>query len=71
MKRARSREKLLNKMEILDRPQGVQRKAAIRFSPSIVSGYEVMKATKLRKSYGERVLFEDFSLKFSVGKRLR
>lgn len=70
VKRARSREKLLNKMEILDRPQGVQRKAAIRFSPSIVSGYEVMKATKLRKSYGERVLFEDFSFEVFRGEKV-
>lgn len=61
VKRARSREKLLGKMEVVEKPHSAQKKASIRFTPAVVSGYEVMKAHSLSKSFGEKQLFKDLS----------
>lgn len=62
VKRARSREKLLDKLDIVDKPDFSKKKASITFSPSITSGHEVMKAHGLGKSYGERTLFSDLDI---------
>lgn len=62
VKRARSREKLLSKMEVLDKPDFAKQKAHFSFSPSVTSGYEVMKGLDLTKSYGERTLFKNLNL---------
>lgn len=62
VKRARSREKLLDKFEVVDKPDFSKKKASISFSPSITSGHEVMKAHGMGKSYGERTLFSDLSI---------
>lgn len=70
VKRARSREKLLNKMDVVEKPHSAQKKATIRFTPSIVSGYEVMYAEKLQKSFGERILFQDLSFEIFRGEKV-
>lgn len=70
VKRARSREKLLGKMEVVEKPHSIQKKADIRFTPSIVSGYEVMHAHNLRKAFGERVLFQDLNLDIFRGDKV-
>ncbi len=70
VKRARSREKLLSKMEVVEKPQSLQKIATIRLSPSIVSGYEVMKAKEIKKSFGERVLFENLHLDVFRGDKI-
>lgn len=62
VKRARSREKLLDKIDVVDKPDFAKKKASISFSPSITSGHEVMKAHGIGKSYGERTLFSDLEI---------
>ncbi|MGB5823466.1 MAG: ABC-F family ATP-binding cassette domain-containing protein [Proteocatella sp.] len=62
VKRARSREKLLDKFDVIDKPDFAKKKASISFSPSITSGHEVMKAHGIGKSYGERTLFSDLEI---------
>ena len=62
VKRARSREKLLDKMDTVDKPDFAKKKASITFSPSVTSGYEVMKVESLSKAFGERVLFSDLDI---------
>lgn len=62
VKRARSREKLLDKIDVVDKPDFAKKKASISFSPSITSGHEVMKAHGIGKNYGERTLFSDLEI---------
>jgi len=62
VKRARSREKLLDKMDVVDKPDFAKKKASITFSPSITSGHEVMKAKSICKSFGDRTLFSGLDI---------
>ena len=65
IKRAESREKQLDKIEILDKP--VQESANMKISlvPEIISGNDVLSVKGLSKSFGENTLFEglDFDIK--------
>lgn len=62
VRRARSREKLLDKMDVVERPDFAKKQASISFSPSITSGYDVMKAENISKSFGERQLFSNVDI---------
>lgn len=70
VRRARSREKLLAKMDHIEKPDSMQRKASIRFTPGVTSGYEVLKVEHLTKRFGARTLFEDFNLEILRGERV-
>lgn len=70
VKRARSREKLLEKIEVVDRPDTVRKQAQIRFRPNILSGKDVLQAKGLGKSYGERLLFEGVNLEIYRGEKI-
>lgn len=70
IKRARSREKLLAKMERIDKPRSMEQQARISFSPSVQSGYEVMHARGLQKSYGNRHLFSNVSVDIYRGEKV-
>lgn len=70
VKRARSREKLLGKMDIVDKPTSIQGKPSIRFVPKIVSGYEVLKANDLSKSFDDKLLFKDMDLEIFRGDKV-
>lgn len=70
IRRARSREKMLHKMEVIEKPYSAQKKASIRFTPSILSGYEVMHARMLSKRFGDRLLFEGSSLDIFRGEKV-
>ncbi|MBP2027733.1 ATP-binding cassette subfamily F protein 3 [Acetoanaerobium pronyense] len=62
VKRARSREKLLDKMEKVEKPNYLKKKAKITFNTKIKSGKDVMKIRSVSKSYGERTLFSEVNL---------
>lgn len=64
IKRAESREKLLNKMEVLERPEEINADMRIQLEPSVISGNDVLTVTGLAKSFGDHNLFSD--LNFSV-----
>ncbi|MHD0444690.1 ATP-binding cassette domain-containing protein, partial [Klebsiella pneumoniae] len=70
IKRARSREKLLAKMERIDKPRSMEQQARISFSPSVQSGYEVMHARGLQKSYGNRHLFSNVCIDIYRGEKV-
>lgn len=70
VKRARSREKLLSKMDIIDKPISLQNKPSIRFVPRLASGYEVLKVKNLSKSFSDRLLFEDLNLEIFRGEKV-
>lgn len=64
LKRARSKEKMLDKVDRLDKPQELRKKARFNFVLRHHSGNDVLKAQGLGKSFGDRKLFEgvDFDL---------
>ena len=64
LKRARSKEKMLDKVDRLDKPQELRKKARFNFVLRHHSGNDVLKARGLGKSFGDRKLFEgvDFDL---------
>ena len=70
IKRAESREKLLDKMERIEKP--VSENAAMRFSitPSIISGRDVLQVMSLSKAFGDNVLFSDISFGITRGEKV-
>lgn len=61
VKRARSREKALDKMEVLDRPDYARNKARISFDTQISSGNDVMQVEGLAMGFEEQNLFENIN----------
>ncbi len=61
VKRARSREKLLAKIDVLDRPKDPPKTMNFNIEPEIKSGYEVMKVNSVSKSFDDRVVLKDIS----------
>lgn len=70
IKRARSREKLLDKMEVIEKPNHLRRRAKINFTPNILSGKDVLQIKNLGKAYGDRQLFEDVTLDIYRGEKI-
>ena len=69
-KRARSREKRLAHIELIDRPTEVQSRMKLGFEQNFKSGGEVLVCEDLAKSYGEKKLFEDVSLDVRKGEKV-
>lgn len=65
IKRAESREKMLDKIEVLDKPTDETPEMRLTLSPRIISGNDVLTVTGLAKSFPQQHLFSnvDFSLK--------
>ncbi len=61
IRRAESREKLLNKIEVLDRPTVENAAMDLKLEPSITSGNDVLTVSHLKKAFGPLILFEDIS----------
>lgn len=70
IKRAESREKMLDKIEVLDKPLGEARQINIKLTPAITSGNDVLTIRNLSKSYGSLKLFEDFSYLIRRGQKI-
>lgn len=64
IKRAESREKLLDKMEIIEKPEELRTDMRIQLEPSVMSGNDVLTVTGLSKSFSTHTLFSnvDFSI---------
>lgn len=70
LKRARSKEKALNKIDILDKPEESKKKAKIQFNPSIPSGNDVLHVNNLSMAYDEKVLFKDINFDIYRGEKV-
>ena len=66
---AESREKALDRMEILDKP-AEEKQVHFRFESGLRIGDEALKIDKLSKSFGERLLFKDVDLLIRSGERV-
>lgn len=70
IKRAESREKMLDKIERIDKPVEINDEMRIEFHPAVVSGNDVLTVTGLSKSYGTNRLFSDISFDIKRGERV-
>ncbi|SFD33140.1 ABC-F family ATP-binding cassette domain-containing protein [Clostridium uliginosum] len=70
IKAAESREKVLDKIELIDAPDEEKSGSKINFQTSVKSGYDVLHIEKLSKSYGDKKLFSDLSLDLKRGEKL-
>lgn len=61
IKRAESREKLLEKIEVIDKPIVEQAEMHFRLEPSVQSGNDVLAVEDLSKSFGSNHLFSHIS----------
>ena len=70
LKRARSKEKALEKVDVLDKPEAYRKKAKIQFNPSISSGNDVLHVNNLSMAYDERVLFKGVNFDIYRGEKV-
>ncbi len=70
IKKAESREKMLGKIERIEKPIVFQKKARIRFEPQIKSGKTVLEVLNLEKSFSENTLFENIDFTIFRGEKV-
>lgn len=70
IKRAESREKMLDKIERLEKPTEVRDDMRITLTPSCVSGNDVMHVDSIAKSFGNEHLFKNISFDIKRGERV-
>ena len=70
IRRAESREKMLEKIERLERPQEVNAQMHLTLSPNEESGNDVLAVTELTKSFPPLTLFEDLNFEIYRGERV-
>ena len=61
---------MLDKVEVLDRPEMYRKKANIKFSPSVTSGNDVLEARDISMGYGDRTLFRNLNLNIYRGEKV-
>ncbi len=70
IKRAESREKMLDRIERLEKPQEIRDAMHLKFEPHVLSGEEVLEITGLSKRFGSKTLFEDLDLQIRRGEHV-
>lgn len=67
---ARSRKRMLEKMEVLDKPQGETQQMKLRITPARDSGKDVLAVDALSMAFGDKTLFENIDLFVERGERI-
>lgn len=70
IKRAESREKMLDKIEVLEKPTEVASEMRLSLTPSIESGNDVLTITGLSKSFSQNTLFSNLDLDVKRGEHV-
>ena len=70
IKRAESREKMLSKIQVLEKPAEVNDEMHISLEPNIVSGNDVLTIRDLAKSFGSQKLFSQVDIDIKRGERV-
>ncbi|MDR1689321.1 MAG: ABC-F family ATP-binding cassette domain-containing protein [Clostridiales bacterium] len=70
IKRAKSREKLLMKMERIEKPENLPDKIRIILKPRLNSGNDVLCAKDLSKNYNGREIFKNVSFEIKKGEKV-
>ncbi|MGL5258817.1 MAG: ATP-binding cassette domain-containing protein [Lachnospiraceae bacterium] len=70
IKRAESREKLLNKIDVLEKPTLETDHMKFSLVPNKISGNDVLKVSDLTKSFDQLTLFSDLTINISRGEHV-
>ncbi|MBO4980702.1 MAG: ABC-F family ATP-binding cassette domain-containing protein, partial [Lachnospiraceae bacterium] len=70
IKRAESREKMLNKIDLIEKPTEVQSDMKLKLTPYMQSGNDVLTVENLSKCYGDRQLFRQVSFEIKRGEHV-
>ena len=70
IKRAESREKMLDKVEVLDKPAEIASEMRLSLEPSVESGNDVLTVTHLSKSFGNNCLFDNLDFDIKRGEKV-
>ena len=70
IRRAESREKMLDKIEVLEKPAEVNDEMRIRLEPNIISGNDVLTIRDLSKAFGPNHLFNHVNFEIKRGERV-
>ena len=70
IKRAESREKMLNRIQRIDKPTEVQSQMRLSLEPRVVSGNDVLTVEDLAKSFPQQKLFSNISFQIKRGERV-
>lgn len=69
IRQAESREKMLEKIQRIDKPEALPRKAHFKFEPKVRSGNDVIKLENVSKAF-DRPLFRNFNLEIKRGDKV-
>ena len=70
IKRAESREKVLNKVELLEKPEDIDNEMKLSLEPNIISGNDVLQVDNITKYYMGEPLFENTSFEIKRGEHV-
>ena len=70
IRRAESREKMLDKIDRLEKPIDIDDSMDIRLEPDVESGKDVLTVTNLSKSFDSQTLFTDVNFEIKRGERV-
>lgn len=70
IRRAESREKMLQKIDVMDKPVETVREMHFSLEPSCVSGNDVLSVEHMSKQFDEQVLFSDISFEIKRGEHV-
>lgn len=70
IRRAESREKMLGKIEVLDKPVDVRADMHLKLEPKFASGNDVLHVEELSKSFGTLTLFEHLGFDIKKGEHV-
>ena len=70
IKRAESREKMLDKIEVIEKPSEVRTDMKLTLTPRILSGNDVLTVEHLSKSFDSHKLFTDVNFEIKRGEHV-
>lgn len=70
IRRAESREKMLDKLDVLEKPAEIRTDMKMELTPRLLSGNDVLSVEKLSKSFGSNRLFSDLSFEIKRGEHV-
>ena len=59
---AQGRQKLLDRLERVEKPETLEKTIKLRFTPDVRGGNDILKCQDLGKQYGDKQIFEDMNL---------
>lgn len=70
IRRAESRQKMLDKIEVLDKPNGPDKTMRFCLEPKVLSGNDVLTIEGLSKAFGPKILFEKLDFQIKRGEKV-